>query len=194
MVDLNNQTEIEQLRKSMLHFACRQLGTESVAEDVVQEALVSAFEYQHAFTGQASFKTWVFAILKNKIIDYLRQQGRTVAMSDLYDNYQEIEQTQEQYFENLFESSGHWSPTFRLQRWENPEEWLENQAFWRVFNDCVNHLPANQAQVFMLREVIGLSTDEICEKLQLSIANVNTMMYRSRMKLRQCLENNWILE
>lgn len=63
-----------------------------------------------------------------------------------------------------------------------------------IFDTCLNHLPAKYAQVFMLREMIELSSDEICEKLELSISNLNVLMYRSRVRLRECLENKWLLQ
>lgn len=55
-----------------------------------------------------------------------------------------------------------------------------NKCLQLVFDTCLNHLPARYAQVFMLREMIELSTEEICQKLELSLSNVNVLMYRSR--------------
>ena len=90
--------------------------------------------------------------------------------------------------------SGHWQKSERPKAWLNPEEMMEQQDFWMIFDTCLNHLPAKYAQVFMLREMIELSSDEICEKLELSISNLNVLMYRSRVRLRECLENKWLLQ
>lgn len=69
-----------------------------------------------------------------------------------------------------------------------------NKCLKLVFDACLNHLPARYAQVFMLREMIELSSEEICQKLELSLSNFNVLMYRSRTRLRECLENKWLLQ
>ncbi len=74
------------------------------------------------------------------------------------------------------------------------EEMIEQSDFWIIFEACLDHLPAKYAQVFMMREVIELSSNEICSKLELSISNFNVLMYRSRTRLRECLENKWLLK
>ncbi len=152
---------LQELRQQMLKFAVLQLSSLQQAEDAVQEALTSAFEHIDSFTGRAAFKTWVFAILKNKIIDLIRQKSRLVTISDLFEN-EESELTIEQ----LFDASGHWHKYEAPKAWQSPEEMMEQQDFWIIFDACLNHLPAKYAQVFMLREMIELSSDEICEKLE----------------------------
>ena len=71
---------------------------------------------------------------------------------------------------------------------------MEQQDFWIIFDACLDHLAAKYAQVFMLRETIELSSNEICEKLGLTVSNFNVLMYRSRTRLRECLENKWLLK
>lgn len=63
-----------QLRKELLRFAILQLRNRDLAEDAVQEALAAAVAASDRFEKRASLKTWVFAILKNKIIDILRDR------------------------------------------------------------------------------------------------------------------------
>ena len=65
--------DLVSIRSDMLRFAALQLGNREAAEDMVQEAMEAALRHLQDFTGQSSLKTWVFAILKNKIIDHLRQ-------------------------------------------------------------------------------------------------------------------------
>ncbi|TCB69113.1 RNA polymerase factor sigma-70 [Acinetobacter sp. ANC 4178] len=178
-----------ELRQQMLKFAILQLSSFQLAEDAVQEALTSAYQHIGSFTGRAAFKTWVFAILKNKIIDLIRQKSRLMTMSELF-NDEESELT----IDALFDASGHWHKYEEPQAWPSPEEILEQQDFWIIFDACLNHLPAKYAQVFMLREMIELSSDEICEKLGITVTNLNVLMYRSRTRLRECLENKWLLQ
>ena len=71
---------LEEIRQQMVKFAILQLKDPDLAEDVVQEALTSAYKNAHSFKGKSALKTWVFAILKNKIIDLIHYRKRTVAI------------------------------------------------------------------------------------------------------------------
>lgn len=186
---LHNPAFLQDLRQQMIKFAFLQLSSLPQAEDVVQEALTSAFQHLDSFKGRAAFKTWVFAILKNKIIDVIRQKSRLVAMTELFKD-----EESEMSIDALFDASGHWHKYEAPQAWQSPEEMMEQADFWIIFEACLNHLPAKYAQVFMMREVIELSSNEICSKLELSISNFNVLMYRSRTRLRECLENKWLLK
>lgn len=186
---LHNPAFLQDLRQQMIKFAFLQLSSLPQAEDVVQEALTSAFQHLDSFRGRAAFKTWVFAILKNKIIDVIRQKSRLVAMTELFKD-----EESELSIDALFDASGHWHKYEAPQAWQSPEEMMEQADFWIIFEACLNHLPAKYAQVFMMREVIELSSNEICSKLELSISNFNVLMYRSRTRLRECLENKWLLK
>lgn len=186
---LHNPAFLQDLRQQMIKFAFLQLSSLPQAEDVVQEALTSAFQHLDSFKGRAAFKTWVFAILKNKIIDVIRQKSRLVAMTELFKD-----EESERSIDALFDASGHWHKYEAPQAWQSPEEMMEQADFWIIFEACLNHLPAKYAQVFMMREVIELSSNEICSKLELSISNFNVLMYRSRTRLRECLENKWLLK
>ncbi|MFW1774551.1 RNA polymerase factor sigma-70 [Acinetobacter seifertii] len=186
---LHNPAFLQDLRQQMIKFAFLQLSSLPQAEDVVQEALTSAFQNLDSFKGRAAFKTWVFAILKNKIIDVVRQKSRLVAMSELFKD-----EESELSVDKLFDVSGHWHKYEAPQAWQSPEEMMEHSDFWIIFEACLDHLPAKYAQVFMMREVVELSSNEICSKLELSISNFNVLMYRSRTRLRECLENKWLLK
>ena len=186
---LHNSAFLQDLRQQMIKFAFLQLSSLPQAEDVVQEALTSAFQNLDSFKGRAAFKTWVFAILKNKIIDVVRQKSRLVAMSELFKD-----EESELSVDELFDASGHWHKYEAPQAWQSPEEMMEQSDFWIIFEACLDHLPAKYAQVFMMREVVELSSNEICSKLELSISNFNVLMYRSRTRLRECLENKWLLK
>lgn len=186
---LHNPAFLQNLRQQMIKFAFLQLSSLPQAEDVVQEALTSAFQNLDSFKGRAAFKTWVFAILKNKIIDVVRQKSRLVAMSELFKD-----EESELSVDELFDASGHWHKYEAPQAWQSPEEMMEQSDFWIIFEACLDHLPAKYAQVFMMREVVELSSNEICSKLELSISNFNVLMYRSRTRLRECLENKWLLK
>ncbi|PKO49245.1 MAG: RNA polymerase subunit sigma [Betaproteobacteria bacterium HGW-Betaproteobacteria-4] len=74
---------LAEIRRDMIKFAHLQLRDEAQAEDVVQEALVAALDNTREFAGRSAVKTWIFAILKNKIVDLIRLQVRTTNVSAL---------------------------------------------------------------------------------------------------------------
>ncbi|AWI50106.1 DNA-directed RNA polymerase specialized sigma subunit, sigma-24 like protein [Actinobacillus minor 202] len=173
-----SEKELNAIRQQMLKFAKLQLSNHELAEDLVQESFLSAFKNINHFKREAAFKTWVFAILKNKIIDYLRQKGRVVLESEIED---------EDSPNMFFDESGHWNLACTPSRLKDHEENIYTKEFWLIFEACLTHLPAQQARVFMMREFLELSSDEICQKMQLSTSNLHTTLYRARLQLQYCL-------
>lgn len=178
---------IASLRRDMLRFASLQLRNPAVAEDMVQDALLAAMNGAERFAGRAALKTWVFAILRNKIIDHFRSAAREVKLQDLVDEDQDGCDA----LDALFSASGHWRPEERPATWLDPDASLEQKQFWTIFDACINSLPERSARIFMMREFIGLETAEICAELGISNSNCWVMLHRARMGLRECLENRW---
>lgn len=174
-------------RPDLLRFARLQLRDDQLAEDVVQEALIGALTGMGNFTGRAALKTWVFSILKNKIVDALRGRGRSINISALTDEAEEFEQA----FDQLFKANGHWSPAARPGDWGDPEEALRQSQFWTIFDACLNHLAANTARIFMMREILDFEVEEICAELNISASNCYVILHRARHNLRGCLERTW---
>ncbi len=177
---------LSRLRQQMLRFAVLQLSDHAAAEDAVQEALAGALKNVQSFAGASAFKTWVFAILKHKITDHFRRQKRLVTESSLTRGDEESDEVGE-----LFNDKGFWHAEDRPNAWRDPDAALEDRHFWRVFEACLEHLPAKQARVFMMREFIGLTTDEICEAVSLTVSNLHVLLHRARLRLRACLEHHW---
>lgn len=179
---------LSELRRQMLRFAELQLADSGAAEDAVQEALMGALRNANSFAGGAAFKTWVFAILKHKITDHLRRQQRLVNTGSLGAGDDERDES-----DKLFNHKGYWHLDERPVAWSDPEAQLQDGHFWRVFEACLDHLPAKQARVFMMREFIGLSTEEICLSISLTISNLHVLLHRARLRLRECLEDHWFI-
>lgn len=175
------------LRADMLRFAQLQLRNPETAEDMVQEAIEAALRHASTFAGQSSLKTWVFAILRNRIVDHIRQAGRTVSMSSLVDDSDDWQER----LEALFNERGGWRDESRPTPWPDPEESMQNRQFWLVFEACLEHLPANTGRVFMMREFLGLDSEEICAQLSISTSNCHVMLHRARLKLRGCMGKSW---
>lgn len=184
--DLADPEYVAEIRLDMLRFAQMQLGSDSEAEDVVQEALAAAVRNAATFRSATSLKTWIIAILRHKIADNLRQRrGRPILASELGD-------TDGQAVPALFDRRGMWRDAARPSAWENPEALIHDRQFLIVFDACLNRLPPHHARLFLMREVIGMRNDEICAETGVSSGNLRVILHRARLALRACLQQNGI--
>ena len=179
--------ELMESRKLLLHFTRLQLPDyPDLAEDLVQETLLSAYSAGDSFQGRALVNSWLFAILKNKIIDALRQIGRQRKVFTALDD-----ELLDETFESHFVPNGHWTPEGQPQHWNTPEKSLNNNEFQKILQSCLYNLPENTARVFTLKEILGFSSNEIQQMCGISTANYHTIMHRARESLRQCLQIKW---
>ncbi|MDF1763138.1 MAG: sigma-70 family RNA polymerase sigma factor [Oleibacter sp.] len=186
-----SDAQYQQLHDDMLRFARLQLSDDEAAADAVQEAMVGALRNAQSFKSEASFKTWVFAILKNKIADSLRKRYRDpLYQADTENDCKKCESSDDQWFND----KDHWRSKTKPRRWGDTEQLTDNEQFWRVFDACLNDLPGDQARVFMMREFVELEAGEICESLALSTSNLHVLLHRARLRLRACLATSWFAE
>ena len=179
--------ELMESRKLLLHFTRLQLPDyPDLAEDLVQETLLSAYSAGDSFQGRALVNSWLFAILKNKIIDALRQIGRQRKVFTALDD-----ELLDETFESHFFPNGHWTPEGQPQHWNTPEKSLNNNEFQKILQSCLYNRPENTARVFTLKEILGFSSNEIQQMCGISTANYHTIMHRARESLRQCLQIKW---
>ena len=177
--------ELTPFHQGMLRFARLHLRDDALAEDVVQETLVSAISNMSQFDHKSELKTWVFRILKNKINDFFRLKKRTSSIAII------IDEIPENAFDELFDENGKWQDDMQPKDWNCPEKSFTRNQFWEVFEICLTRLPENSARIFMMREMLGFDTEEICKELSVSSANCWTILHRARMALRLCLNEKW---
>jgi RNA polymerase sigma-70 factor (ECF subfamily) len=176
-----------------MRFAKLQLRDQASAKDVVQETLLAALEGHDKFEQCAQLKTWLFSILKFKIIDAIRARKKEwVAGPEHFEN-NVINELSEDAFDGLFKKNDHWNKEDAPSQWGNPDKSLENSQFWLIFNACLENLPTQTARVFMMREFLGLSITDICNELQLTATNCSVVLHRARMLLRICLNDRWFI-
>jgi len=175
--------QVEDLRPYLLRFASLQLRDAAAAEDAVQEALLAALAGEANFAGRSNLRTWLTGILKHKIVDAIRRQARERPASGMGTPEDENE------FDELFDARGHWQDM--PDAWEQPEAALGQKQFLAALEACLRALPQRTAQVFMMREHLGLETSEICKELGITSTHCWVMLHRARMALRLCLEMNW---
>ncbi|OZA30130.1 MAG: hypothetical protein B7X93_04395 [Hydrogenophilales bacterium 17-61-9] len=164
----------------LFRMARRQLHSDALAEDAVQETLLAALAAQARYAGDASPRTWLTAILKHKIIDLIRRHLREIELPRDADG--------EEAVDSLFRQDGHWAEPVRP--WGNPDTEAELGQLRRALDECADRLKPAMAQVFSLREVAGMETAEICKELGITPTNCWVLLHRARLFMRHCLELN----
>jgi RNA polymerase sigma-70 factor (ECF subfamily) len=183
-------TQVAAAQPALLKYATLQLRNVTLAQDVVSDVILAALEKPQAYSGKSSVKTWLVGILKFKIIDQFRHNKRefTIGMDSTNDN-----DSFEQLETMMFDATGH---TLEPQAmWAipatTPHDTLQERHFFAVMEACIQDLPIQQGRVFMMREWLELSTDEICKELAISTSNLWVLLYRARARLQICLNTRW---
>ncbi len=182
--------EIETHRPYLLRYAVSQLRDAQLAEEAVQEALVSALESVATFGGRSTLRTWLTSILRFKVIDL---QRRAIAERRTFDGGDAAAMAgDDSWLDEAFDETGHWRQPPRA--WSDPESALEQRRFWETLERCLDGLPPAAARVFFKREVLGEDTDAICRAEGITPANCWVILHRARVALRACLGRNWFGE
>jgi len=172
-------------RPVLYKFALLQLRNRDEAEDVVQETLAAALQGAAGFQGKSALRTWLISILRNKIIDHIRRsRARPEVSLDSAAGETALDD-----FDPLFAVDGHYAD--QPSHWGNPDAALTDSRFLEALQRCLDGLPKNTARAFLMREVMGMDTGEICKELAISTSNCWVLLYRARMSLRLCLEQGW---
>lgn len=153
------------------------------AEDLVQETFLAALKAMSGFKGESSIKNWLFAILKNKIVDFYRKKARR-----LEDN---LDITGNE-MSDWFTEEGNWRKDKLPAEWESHKIDIESRELQLVLNDCKNKLRNLTQQVYVLKYLEDVAASEICKVLNISTSNYWILLHRARLQMRDCIEINWI--
>ncbi len=162
----------------MQRFARSLVGDAAVAEEVVQDTWLGMLRGIDRFEGRSSLRTWLLSILANRAKSTGARERRTVAVADITPAVDA----------SRFDANGHWmSP---------PEHWIEDSddrllaeglsgRIWAA----IEALPARQREVLLLRDVDGLTSEEVCEVLELEDGNQRVLLHRARSHMRRVLQD-----
>ena len=178
------EQQLVEQRSYLMRFARLQLRNDAWAEDAVSETLLAALAKPQAFEARSQLKTWLVGILKHKIIDAMRQRQREVTLDSGSDddNADPLEFM-------AFRADGHFAE--KPADWGNPEQDLKSRQFFAILEACTDQLPAVQGRLFLMREWLEMSSEEICKELALTPTNLYVQLHRARLRLRECLDLNW---
>jgi RNA polymerase sigma-70 factor, ECF subfamily len=171
---------VERYHQPMLALAASFVPNLAVAEEVVQDTWLAALRGLDRFEGRSSLKTWLFRILVNRARTTGTREQRSVPVAD----------PEPAVDPSRFDGSGGWA--------DPPEHWIE-AAEGRVEAGKLAHrvrawiddLPARQREVVLLRDVEGMSSEEVCTVLSLTEGNQRVLLHRGRSRLRQLFEDEF---
>ena len=169
----------------LYNFAFSRLNSEEQARDLVQETFLAALERLHSFEGKSTERTWLTAILKNKIIDVYRKKASGLAR---------ITETQAEHEQiDFFDpGNGHWTMAQQPQNFgRSPEDPLLAKEFNTILKNCMEKLPSLWFSVFTMKHMDELTTELICAELKVTSANFWVIIHRTKLNLRACLQKNW---
>lgn len=168
-------------------YAITRINDDEQARDLVQETFLAALERVNKFEGRSSERTWLTAILKNKIIDVYRKKSSGLTQK----NEEHIaDQEQQDFFE---EKNGHWKVEhYPQQLGTGQEDPMISKEFAMILQKCMQKLPALWLSVFSMKHMDDEPTDVICTALKVSSSNFWVIMHRAKLNLRACMQKNWI--
>lgn len=171
----------------LFSYAVFRINDPEKARDLVQETFLAALERREKFEGRSSEKTWLTAILKNKIVDVYRSRSSGLRKEIIQAN---IERSDEDFFD---QNDGHWNDQHRPDKLGiETSNALENKEFERILKACMNKLPALWLSVFSMKHIDEETTELICSELKISSSNFWVIIHRAKVNLRSCLQKNWI--
>jgi len=187
---LNPERWVEDHCDLLFRYALARVTDPDTASDLVQETLLAAWKSAPKFDGRASERTWIMRIMRNKIADHYRKRRPEFAVQDL----NELEQLEEKQFNQSGIHKGAWAAATSSGEWKDATQSMERSEFWEVVHQCTEKLPPKVAAVFVLREVDGQSTEDICLALSIKANHLGVLLHRARLAMRRCLELNWFRE
>ncbi|MEO5782917.1 MAG: sigma-70 family RNA polymerase sigma factor [Ginsengibacter sp.] len=172
-------TWIKKYSATFFNYLYTRVGDKTAAKDILQETFIAAWKNSSRFKNESSEKTWLSSILKNKLSDHYRIQGRL--MTDLHDN---------NYF---FDEADHWTETAAPKQWEDAAASLNKKEFYLVLDQCKTKLTRVQQLAFSMKYIDEHKPHFICKVLQITTSNYWVIIHRCKLQLRSCLEKNWFL-
>jgi RNA polymerase sigma-70 factor (ECF subfamily) len=180
---------VTDLYPSMLAAARGYVRSRAVAEEVVQESWLGVLKGLARFEGRSSLRTWVLRIVANIARTRAVREARSVPLSS-FDVEGEPAVDPERFRGPDDPFPGHWRsyPT----DWRRlPEERLTSLETLAVVREAIEHLPDAQRLVITMRDVAGLSSEEVCDALDVTAGNQRVLLHRARARVREALERHF---
>ena len=180
------EDQLVEHRAYLMRFARLQLRNDAWAEDAVSDTLLAALSKPQSFENRSQLKTWLVGILKHKVIDLIRSHARLVALPEANgDEGDELDRLN-------FKADGHFIEP--PNDWGDPQQALQQAQFFEVLEACLEHLPPALGRLFLMREWMELSSQEVCKELAITPTNLYVQLHRARLRLQECLNVQWFAQ
>jgi RNA polymerase sigma-70 factor, ECF subfamily len=176
--------DLMQHSDALYRYALSRLGDAHTAEDLVQDALLTAVSKTADFEGRSTLRTWLIGILKHKLLDHFRRKGRHP--QDQPDHGDRTDG------EDQFTSLGAWrsDPNHGLDWLDaDPDRVLARSELRAALRLCIDHLPRSLHDIFVMRELEALEPAEVCQTAGIAKNSLAVFLYRARQALRSCLQD-----
>ena len=163
------------------------VASDAVAEEIVQDTWMAIVTGIERFEGRAALGTWMFSILTNQAKSHGARERRAVPFASIAPADVEEPAVDSDRFQKDDEAwPGHWATPPRP--WQKPERRLLSLEARDRLKEALAQLPERQRLIVVLRDVEGLSAEEVCDLLELSQENQRVLLHRGRSRLRAFLE------
>ena len=178
---LEPENWVENYADMLYRYTLFRVKDPDVADELVQATLFAALKSQHTFAGKSTEKTWLFGILKHKTMDHFRSTKKNINLDITDADADRIQ----------FDTAGHMT--------SSPNNWnvgsrksQRKQRTRPVLTKYMNGLSEKFHRLFVLKEIEGLSSEEICKEFEIKPTNLWVMLHRPRNQLKLCMESNWL--
>lgn len=177
---------VNQYGDELYSWACLKLPDDELAQDLVQETFVAAFEAYDTFLGKSNPKTWLFAILKNKIADEYRKLAKTATSAGTT-----LERRATYVADHSFNENGSWKEKNLTLVWASENNPLDDPEFTKVMKQCMDSLPTSWNAMINARYLLEKNSNEICQELEISPTNYWQILHRAKLAMKKCIEIHW---
>jgi len=176
---------VDKLTPSMRRVARMFVSSDAVADEVVQETWLGVLQGLDGYEGRASLRTWIFRILVNIAKTRGQRESRSVPFAALAGDDLDAP-----VFEPAaFDHAGGWS-SLPFDWRGMPDERVTGRETLAVIGRAIAALPPMQAEVIRLHDVLGWSSDEVRNALDLTDTNQRVLLHRARAKVRAAVEEH----
>lgn len=165
----------------LFNYAITRVSETEIAKDLVQDTFIAGLKSAKNFKGDAAERTWLIAILKRKVIDHYRKINSKKGKAEVRMSYSSQTDAEGDWLEERIAD-----PNSNFE-----QDAMENVELGLAIQNCISKLPKKQAQVFTMKTIEGMETEDICNALGINASNLWVMIHRARTGLMACLNENW---
>lgn len=173
------KTWVELYTDSLYSWALHKTSKKETAEDLVQDTFLAALQSFDKFEGRSNPKTWLFAILNNKIMDHYRSNMNKAVLGDAA------------FMNAFFDNVEHWRAEETPKLWNEDIHLLDNVEFQNILNSCMKKLPESWNAAVQSKYLEEKKSELICQELNITMTNYWQVLHRAKLQLRKCLNLNW---